>query len=198
MANNYWWNFGAGNSLEGVAKQDFVRSHLVANANTIADPQLRNVSRTNDGMLDPRPADGSPALTAAAAPVDAWFTAVPYVGAFGDGNWAKGWSFLSTGGVLGVRVAFDARIPSTVELGQNYPNPFNPSTTIRFALPIASHARLAVYDMYGRQVDELLNGHHDAGTHTVTWTPKSLPSGTYFYLLQSGTDMQMKKMTLVK
>ena len=198
MANNYWWNFGAGNNIEGVAEQDFVRSHLAANANSIADPQLRNVSRTNDGMLDPRPADGSPALTAAAAPVDAWFAVVPFVGAFGDGNWANGWSFLSTGGVLGVEEAYDHQVVATMELGQNYPNPFNPSTTIRFALPLASHVRLVVFDMYGRQVDELLNGHRDAGSHSVTWTAENLTSGTYFYLLQSGAEMQMKKMTLVK
>jgi trimeric autotransporter adhesin len=198
LANNYWWNFGAGNSLEGVAKQDFVRSHLIANANTIADPQLRNVSRTNDGMLDPRPADGSPALTAAAAPVDAWFTAVPYVGAFGDGNWAKGWSFLSTGGVLGVERTDERHVAMTMELGQNYPNPFNPSTTIRFALPAASHVRLAVYNIYGQLVSELINEHHEAGTYSVTWTAGNLPSGNYLYSLQTADGMQMKKMALVK
>ena len=198
LANNYWWNFGAGNALENIAEQDFVRTHLAANANMIADPQLRMISRDNSGMLDPRPAEGSPVLTAAVAPMDPWFTAVPFVGAFGGDNWAKGWSFLSTGGVLGVELAFDGRIPSTVELGQNYPNPFNPSTTIRFALPAASHVRLAVYNMYGQLVGELVNEYREAGTHSVMWNAGSLPSGTYLYALQTGSGMQMKKMALVK
>lgn len=198
LGNNYWWNFGGGNTIEGIAKQDFVRSHLAANNNVVADPQLTHISRDNSGMFDPRPVPGSPALTAAATPIDTWFTAVSHVGAFGEGNWANGWSFLSTGGILGVREVFDNSIPTTTELGQNYPNPFNPSTTIRFALPLASHVRLVVFDMYGRQVDELLNGHRDAGSHSVTWTAENLTSGTYFYLLQNGAEMQMKKMTLVK
>ena len=120
-------------------------------------------------------------MTAAVTPTDPWFTPVSYVGAFGDYNWAKGWSFLSTGNVLGVRLAFDARIPSTVELGQNYPNPFNPSTTIRFALPAAMHVRLVVYNMFGQQVGELVNEYREAGSYSVLWTADNLPSGTYLY-----------------
>ena len=198
MRNNYWWNFGAGNTLDAIATQDFVRTHLGANANTIADPRLRHISRSNDGMLDPRPADGSPALTAAEAPMDAWFTNVPYVGAFGDVNWAKGWSFLSTGGVLGVEVLRDSRIPTGIALEQNYPNPFNPSTTIRFTLPAASHVRLTVHNMYGQVVEELVNGHHEAGSYSVQWTAGSLPSGTYLYMLHTDHGLQTRTMSLVK
>ncbi len=199
LRNNYWWNFGAGNTLDAIATQTFVRDHLAANDNTIADPQLRNISRDNSGMLDPRPAAGSPVLTAATAtPNDGFFTPVQYVGAFGADNWAKGWSFLSTGGVLGVDVAFDRSIPATVELGQNYPNPFNPSTTIRFAVPRAGHVRLAVYNMYGQLMDVLVDDMREAGSYALTWTAANLPSGSYMYMLQTDGGMQTRAMSLVK
>ncbi|MBE0645343.1 MAG: T9SS type A sorting domain-containing protein, partial [Bacteroidetes bacterium] len=199
LRNNYWWNFGAGNTIDAIAQQDFVRAHLTSNSNMIADPQIRHISRTNDGMLDPRPVAGSPVLTAASAtPNDGFFTSVPYVGAFGNENWAKGWSFLSTGGVLGIEVAMDNRIPATVELDQNYPNPFNPTTTIRFALPQVSHVRLAVYNAFGQLMDVLLDDVREAGAYGITWSASKLPSGTYFYTLQTANGMQVKKMSLVK
>jgi hypothetical protein len=48
-------------------------------------------------------------------------------------------------------------VPNTFELMNNYPNPFNPSTVIKFALPQQSMAKLAVYDMVGREVNILVN-----------------------------------------
>ena len=43
-------------------------------------------------------------------------------------------------------------VPNVTELVGAYPNPFNPSTTIRFSLAHASHAKLVVYDVAGREV----------------------------------------------
>jgi hypothetical protein len=47
--------------------------------------------------IDPRPAPGSPLLTTSRlAPIDGFFSRVPYKGAFSGGdNWATGWSSLS-------------------------------------------------------------------------------------------------------
>ena len=63
LANNIWWGFGSGNTLEAIAPDDWTREHLVANGNEVVDPQLTGISRTNDGGLDPRPMSGSPALS---------------------------------------------------------------------------------------------------------------------------------------
>ncbi|MBN1448222.1 MAG: T9SS type A sorting domain-containing protein [Bacteroidetes bacterium] len=200
LANNIWWDFGAGSSLADIAPQDFVQSHLSSNSNQIVDPKLMSISRSNDNMLDPRPSADSPAMQGTMMPPnDGFFSQVSYIGAFSStDNWAKGWSYLSTADVLGVTELADNRVPTTVELGQNYPNPFNPSTTIRYAVPQNGHVHLAVYDMYGRLVDVLVDDMREAGSYTLTWTADNLPSGTYLYTLQTAGKLQTRKMVLVK
>jgi hypothetical protein len=49
-------------------------------------------------------------------------------------------------------------LPTVYSLSQNYPNPFNPTTTIKFGIPKAGDVSLAVYDILGRKVAELING----------------------------------------
>jgi len=88
--------------------------------------------------------------------------------------------------------------PSKFELEQNYPNPFNPTTTIRFTIPEKSQVTLKVFDMLGREVSTLVNEVKDAGTHTVKFAGKDLPSGMYLYTLTAGNYTATKKMMLVK
>jgi hypothetical protein len=49
------------------------------------------------------------------------------------------------------------------------PNPFHTSLTVRFALPERSHVRLAVYDVAGRMIRSIVDGHQDAGRHEASW-----------------------------
>ncbi len=78
--------------------------------------------------------------------------------------------------------AVDGRGDGATEfrLEQDYPNPFNPSTKIKFDLPDASNVTLVVYDVLGRQVAELANGHYEAGYHLVTWNAAVQASGIYY------------------
>lgn len=85
-----------------------------------------------------------------------------------------------------------------ISLEQNYPNPFNPITEIAFNLKQDGPISLIVYDLAGREVQRLVDGSMDAGTHSVTWQPKDLPSGTYFYGLKAGTNTTFKKCVLLK
>ena len=84
--------------------------------------------------------------------------------------------------------------PTTFGLGQNYPNPFNPETTIPFSLENASHVRIAVYDLLGRETADLVNGTLSAGSHTVQWDATSQPSGTYICRM-TATDESGKSVT---
>lgn len=89
-------------------------------------------------------------------------------------------------------------------LPQNYalyparPNPFNPVTTIGFALPKADKVRLAVYDISGRFVAELVNGWRNAGTHEVTFDAEAMASGLYLVRLQAGGYSAIGKLVLMK
>ncbi len=88
--------------------------------------------------------------------------------------------------------------PQTFNLGQNYPNPFNPTTAITYNVPQAGKVKLAVYNLIGQEVAVLVNDVVSEGQHVVEFNTKSLPSGTYFYKLQSGNSVSVKKMLLLK
>ncbi|MBS1551449.1 MAG: T9SS type A sorting domain-containing protein [Bacteroidetes bacterium] len=90
-------------------------------------------------------------------------------------------------------------VPSRFELSQNYPNPFNPSTKINFSLPFDSKVTLKIYDISGKLVSTLINNEFKtADYYTVNFNGVNLSSGTYFYSLQSGDNIDTKKMVLIK
>jgi len=88
-------------------------------------------------------------------------------------------------------------------LAQNVPNPFNPQTMIPFTIQNGSDVRLSIYDLTGRQVRELVRGHHEPGSYRTVWdglnaTGTPVASGVYFYKLVAGTFGETKKMMLLK
>jgi len=91
-----------------------------------------------------------------------------------------------------------AAIPENVLLEANYPNPFNPTTTIEFSLPSSHFSTLNIYDVIGRKVAQLVNGHLPAGVHAVSFDAGDLPSGIYLYRLTAGEVIENRKMMLVR
>ncbi len=89
-------------------------------------------------------------------------------------------------------------VPAQFALLQNYPNPFNPSTKILYTLQATGQVRLSVYDLLGREVAVLVDAVQHAGEHQVSFQGQGLPSGVYFYRLQSGQGLITKKMVLMK
>jgi hypothetical protein len=89
------------------------------------------------------------------------------------------------------------------QLRQNYPNPFNPSTTISYEIPKASDVNITIYDLNGRAVREIVDGHEERGSHSVVWDGKdasgrNVASGSYFCQVHSGDFVQAKKMVMVR
>jgi hypothetical protein len=101
------------------------------------------------------------------------------------------------GPVLGVENS-DNGIPTEFALDQNYPNPFNPSTTINYSVPEQSNVSIVIYDAIGNQVEVLYDGFSAAGNYTLEWNARNYASGVYFYRMQAGNFMQVKKMLLMK
>ena len=90
------------------------------------------------------------------------------------------------------------RLPTKFFLSQNYPNPFNPITTIEFQIAEFGFVSLKVYDVLGREVANLVNEEKSAGNYEINWNAQNLPSGVYFYKLQIGSFIEIKKMVLLK
>ena len=89
-------------------------------------------------------------------------------------------------------------IPARFALNQNYPNPFNPTTVIQFSVGTYGHTSLRIFDILGRSVATLVDGHVAAGTHEVHWNAANVPSGIYFCRLTSGSFSATRTLLLLK
>ncbi|MCK4547730.1 MAG: T9SS type A sorting domain-containing protein [Candidatus Eisenbacteria sp.] len=89
-------------------------------------------------------------------------------------------------------------------LDQNTPNPFNPVTTIGYSIPRDGRVSLQVFDVTGRLVRTLVDGHQSAGAGQVIWQGKDnngapVASGVYFYRLSvEGEKAETRKMVLLR
>jgi hypothetical protein len=97
-----------------------------------------------------------------------------------------------------------ATTPSiALALEANTPNPFRSITRIPFTLDADSHVTIRVYDVTGALVTTLLDGPLAQGSHNVNWegvdvNGRRVASGAYFYTLNTGKQMQSRKMVLVR
>ena len=94
-------------------------------------------------------------------------------------------------------------IPNQYKLYQNYPNPFNPTTVIQYDVPDPSQITLTVYDLSGREINQLVNETQSPGLKTIVWDGKDfmgnrMGAGIYIYQLKSGNYIDSKKMLFVK
>lgn len=93
--------------------------------------------------------------------------------------------------------------PAAAIAARAWPNPFNPRVTIAFELPRAGHTSLVVYDLRGREVARLRDGHLTAGPHRAVWDGRDrkgrvAPAGTYLAVVRSGELKTQRKLTLAK
>ena len=88
--------------------------------------------------------------------------------------------------------------PNEFSLEQNYPNPFNPSTTIRYSLSKACFISLKVYNILGQELKTIISGQQFAGRYEILFDARNLPSGVYFYKLQTDNQTDIKAMVLTK
>ena len=94
-------------------------------------------------------------------------------------------------------------LPDNYTLHQNYPNPFNPVTTLRYSLPFYDHVTLTIYDLSGREINQIVNTSQPAGFQSVVWNAtdyfgRSVGAGVYLYQIQAGDFKDRKKMVLLK
>jgi N-acetylmuramoyl-L-alanine amidase len=88
-------------------------------------------------------------------------------------------------------------------LAQNYPNPFNPETTIQFQIARESHTKIIIYNLLGHQVKVLTDKTYQPGVFELTWNGKNehgkkVPSGIYFYRMETDGFVDVKKMLVLE
>jgi hypothetical protein len=90
------------------------------------------------------------------------------------------------------------QVPQQYVLQQNYPNPLNPGTKIKYSVPKYSTVVIKVFDILGNEIETLVNEEKPIGNYEVEFVANNLPSGIYFYKMQSGSFVGTKKMVLMK
>jgi hypothetical protein len=100
--------------------------------------------------------------------------------------------------VQGFGIVGEAVVPEEFALHQNYPNPFNATTRIAFNLREACDVRLEVFNVVGQRVTVVDAGRRDAGPHAIPWGGDRYASGVYFYRLQAGDFVAIRKMVMLK
>lgn len=91
-----------------------------------------------------------------------------------------------------------AALPEAVTFAAAYPNPFNPSTVIAFTLARNARVSIRIHAAGGQTVDELPLGTMPAGSHHVVWNAAGMPSGVYFFTVDTGGFRRTGKMTLIR
>ncbi len=90
-----------------------------------------------------------------------------------------------------------------VELARSRPNPVMNGAELAFQLERSGEASLRVYDLSGKLVRTLVNGSLPAGSHSAKWDTRDhsgnrVPSGVYFYRLESGGLTTTKELVVAR
>jgi hypothetical protein len=133
--------------------------------------------------------------------------------AAGPGGIYAGGLFGTAGGQASQRIArwmqvvsgVEPGIPARTSLESVFPNPFNPSTSIRYHVGASARVTLAIYDVRGRLVRQLLDADIPGSTQErmITWDGsddrgRPVASGVYFVRMHTPSSAQSRKMVLIK
>lgn len=88
--------------------------------------------------------------------------------------------------------------PLKYYLSQNFPNPFNPVTKVNYGVIKSANVKITVFDMLGKEVATLVNEYQTAGNYFTTFDAAKYSSGIYYYKIEAGDFVEVKKMSLIK
>lgn len=126
------------------------------------------------------------------------FFVLPGEGGFGAGTvYFDEISFLSNPATA-INDEIVVHHPVEFQLAQNFPNPFNPRTKISFFLPRTAKVKLSIFDILGRQVEQIFKCKKTAGIHEIEFNGSALASGIYIYSIEAGEWRNSRKMLLLK
>ncbi len=89
-------------------------------------------------------------------------------------------------------------IEENISISQNYPNPFSTVTNIEFTLENSDNVTVKVFDVRGSLIAVLAENNYSVGTHKIVWNASDVPTGYYFYSLQTSNGIITKKASIVR
>ena len=90
-----------------------------------------------------------------------------------------------------------------LSMGPFRPNPFRESTSVLFELRRAGPVSLVVYDVSGRRLAVLIEGHRIEGPHRATWrgrdaAGREAPAGVYLIRLRAAGVRESRRLARVR
>lgn len=113
---------------------------------------------------------------------------------FADYSSGKIYKFVGSTGTDVGSTSFERKY----QLSQNYPNPFNNFTTINYQIAERNFVTLKVYDLLGKELSTIINKNHLPGSYQIHFNAENLPSGIYFYRMNTQYGALSKKMIVLK
>ena len=105
----------------------------------------------------------------------------------------------SDGSLIATHVIWiEVEPPSELVLEVPQPNPSRGAVTVPFVIPSDGPARLAAYDVLGREVAVLADGAHEEGAHEARLPTGSLAPGVYVVRLVAGGETRVQRLTVVQ
>ena len=92
----------------------------------------------------------------------------------------------------------DLVVSNSVTLHSAFPNPFNPFSKIPYSVDIGQNINISVYDIKGRQIDNLISHYHAAGNYMTSFSSNNISSGIYFVTLKNKDGIQTQKIVYTK
>ncbi len=89
-----------------------------------------------------------------------------------------------------------AEVPTEASLAV-YPNPSASRVTVPVVLGTDAEVSVTVFDVLGRRVAVLAEGHLEAGRHALTLDTSALPTGVYLVRAAAGDEARTARITLV-
>ena len=77
-------------------------------------------------------------------------------------------------------------------------NPCRGKISLEYSIKEKTFVSIQVYDITGRRVKTLVQGHCDRGAHQINWFTKDLSAGIYFIRMNTPYNIAMRKLVLVK
>ena len=87
-------------------------------------------------------------------------------------------------------------LPFALESG--YPNPFTSTTHLPFSISESGHVRIAVYDLLGRRIADIIDGILPVGRHEAMLSARGLAPGTYLVVLSLEGDNRSQFVSVVR
>ncbi len=191
----------AGNYVSGNAGDLVVGEQSAIFDVTQGELPLRAISRSVDGGLNPLPLEGSAILSAAVdTPEEA--AGASFIGAFQFENWAFGWTAMSDYGYfseLNTSVVDFGKGDNGLVLNVPTPNPVSAATAnLTFELPTTTIARLTIFDMTGRVMDQIDLGQQNEGLNQYQLNVANYHNGTFVMLLTTEEGAVSQKFMVTK